>query len=346
MIRVSRGTETERLRRERRHRLSRAILTWQENEAVDFEGYGVARAQLADRLNHKCIYCECWLRVEGNPVEHFRPKAHVQNKGEPRDEERYWWLAWSWENLLFACGRCNSSYKRNQFPLQPGTPPLPPLSFDLDSESPLLVDPAREDPRAHIRFKWSDTRKRWLPVAKSLKGQQTIEALGLDDDDKPTDHLARPLIKDALDDIESAVRRKRKRGVQAAWNKALKSLFAPKEPFHAVTWDAMDARFPESERRKYGVALPVLGDHTPVPPSLPFDPADDPPALAALPDALKVHVRANPPHASKEEKMAALRALLAHKPFDDEELADFFDLRKSTIQGYRRELRKPAAKAP
>lgn len=335
MIRVSRGAEVAALRLERRHRLSVAILSRAEGADVDFAGYGVAKKDLADRLNHKCVYCECPIRPESNPVEHFRPKAFVQNKGEPRDEERYWWLAWTWENLLFACGRCNSSYKGNQFPLEPGTAPLPPLSFDIGAESSALIDPSGEDPRDHIRFKWSPTRTRWVPVARSPKGQKTIQVLGLDDDDKPTEHLERRIVQDVLDDVERAIKGGRKGAVQRAWRKALRALFAPREPFHAVTWDAMDARFPEKLRKRFGIALPTLGSSTRSSSSLPFDPADDPASLAALPEHLKTHVRANPKSATRDSKRRAMRALLAHQSFDDEQLGELLQLDAATIHGYR-----------
>jgi len=48
----------------------------------------------------KCAFCE--QRVEFPQVEHFRPK-HI-----------YYWLAYSWDNLLFACLGCNS-HKNNHF---------------------------------------------------------------------------------------------------------------------------------------------------------------------------------------------------------------------------------------
>ncbi len=156
MIRVSRGPEPEELQRERRQRLAQAILDRRAGRKIDFEGYNVAKSVLVATLNSKCIFCEMPIRTKGSPVEHFRPKALVHNKDEEPDKSRYWWLAWTWENLLFACGRCNTTFKRNQFPLVPGTPPLPELSVALDDERPLLIDPARVNPREHIRFHWSE----------------------------------------------------------------------------------------------------------------------------------------------------------------------------------------------
>jgi len=48
----------------------------------------------------KCAFCE--QKIEFPQVEHFRPK------------NIYYWLAYSWDNLLFACLGCNSN-KNNHF---------------------------------------------------------------------------------------------------------------------------------------------------------------------------------------------------------------------------------------
>lgn len=52
----------------------------------------------------KCAYCE--TLVEQLHVEHFRPKRGG-----------YYWLAYSWDNLLLACPICNTS-KKNGFPIK------------------------------------------------------------------------------------------------------------------------------------------------------------------------------------------------------------------------------------
>lgn len=44
--------------------------------------------------NKKCAYCESG--IEDRHVEHYRPKS------------TYYWLAYSWDNLLIACSTCNS----------------------------------------------------------------------------------------------------------------------------------------------------------------------------------------------------------------------------------------------
>src|SRR5262249_38482026 len=55
----------------------------------------------------KCAYCESPTDVVAHgDVEHFRPK------------KTYWWLAYCFDNHLFACQVCNQSYKSDNFPIQ------------------------------------------------------------------------------------------------------------------------------------------------------------------------------------------------------------------------------------
>lgn len=58
------------------------------------------KSKLFDIYNHKCAFCE--QSIEILAVEHFRPK------------DIYFWLCYSWDNLLLACVGCNSS-KLNHF---------------------------------------------------------------------------------------------------------------------------------------------------------------------------------------------------------------------------------------
>lgn len=348
MIRVSRGPEPEELRRERRQRLARAILRRRARQEVEFEGYEVAKATLVDKLNEKCAFCEKDLRSEGSPVEHFRPMAYVKNEGEPRDASRYWWLAWTWENLLFACFRCNTTCKRNQFPLQPGTSPLTELSLDLATEQPLLIDPAREDPREHIRFRWSETRQRWLPVPVrgSLMGARTIELLRLDQDERPSRHIQKR-VDLAIRLLRRAMRGGDEDAVRVLWKDWMGSLFERTEQFHAVTWDALDAAFPAAERQRWGVELPRLGAEPDAHPAAPLfvDPPESAPLLAALPEELALRVRALGAKAPQDEVLALVRELQALRAWTEDELAYLLDRQPSTIHLYRRALQTGATDA-
>ena len=58
---------------------------------------GSVQKKLNEIYHLKCAYCEQKLLDAPKHVEHYRPK------------DTYYWLAYSWDNLLLSCGSCNSS---------------------------------------------------------------------------------------------------------------------------------------------------------------------------------------------------------------------------------------------
>ena len=103
-------------------------------------------ALLSSLYLNKCAYCE--QRVEQFHVEHYRPKAI------------YFWLAFSWDNLLMVCPFCNW-YKGTKFEIQGAQATQPTeidstihsLSLSLDSEErPMLVNPEVTDPVGMLDF--------------------------------------------------------------------------------------------------------------------------------------------------------------------------------------------------
>ena len=92
--------------------------------------------------NGRCCYCERLRdRTRESDIEHFRPKTAVSDKSPERPG--YWWLAYEWTNLLFACKTCNEEYKKTQFPIR-GERALAP-DDSLDDEEPWLLDPSIDD---------------------------------------------------------------------------------------------------------------------------------------------------------------------------------------------------------
>lgn len=108
---------------------------------------------IKDKLNdiylHKCAYCENY--AEQTHVDHYRPK-----KG-------YYWLAYSWDNLICSCSMCNQ-FKKEEFAIK-GKRAIPPHATDdltnintLSSqkydqqEKPLLLNPERDDLRDMFVF--------------------------------------------------------------------------------------------------------------------------------------------------------------------------------------------------
>ena len=128
------------------------------------------------RAQHgKCCYCESKFRATSpGAVEHFRPKgAAKQESGSATQYPGYYWLAYSWENLLVSCETCNSSYKGSLFPLVDEESRARSHQDDIEAESPLFVDPASEDPGSHIRFRRAEVEH------LTEKGLKTIQCLGL-----------------------------------------------------------------------------------------------------------------------------------------------------------------------
>ena len=124
----------------------------------------------------KCCYCEKRYTTRAYlHVEHFRPKSGFrQARKQTKDElPGYYWLAYRWENLLLSCHDCNSVYKRTFFPLSNSKKRARCHNDEIAEEHPVLVNPADEDPRDHIRFDED------LPTATSRRGCATIVRLGL-----------------------------------------------------------------------------------------------------------------------------------------------------------------------
>ena len=109
------------------------------------------RNTLWDSQNGKCCFCENKrARKREFDAEHFRPKAEVT---EEPNHPGYWWLAYEWDSLLYACKPCNQEYKKNHFPLLNNKRAWGPQD-DLDDEKPVLVNPVSENPEEYISYEW------------------------------------------------------------------------------------------------------------------------------------------------------------------------------------------------
>jgi uncharacterized protein (TIGR02646 family) len=142
---------------------------------------------LREAQHNKCAYCETPNPSSHGVVEHFRPRdGWRQKRRDPITKPEYFWLAYDWENLLFACDICNDrSHKENLFPLANPTRRATPSNPDIAAEIPLLINPyGPADPEAHITWDRDVPKK---SVASSL-GEVTSEVLGLDRDDLRADY--------------------------------------------------------------------------------------------------------------------------------------------------------------
>lgn len=110
-------------------------------------GHPSVRETLTKMFGPKCAYCEAEVDTVGwQHVEHFRPTS------------RYPALAYEWDNLLLACGRCNSEYKSDRFPIGPAgnsrreNRKMPCLLNGI-GETALLLNPCVDRPEQHITFR-------------------------------------------------------------------------------------------------------------------------------------------------------------------------------------------------
>lgn len=103
-------------------------------------------SDIKDKLNnlyhHKCAYCED--HAEQTHVDHYRPKKD------------YYWLAYSWDNLICSCPTCNQ-FKTNDFLIKGRKPAPPKATDDLNNinilssqeydheEKPMLLNPERDN---------------------------------------------------------------------------------------------------------------------------------------------------------------------------------------------------------
>jgi len=131
--------------------------------------------------HNKCAYCETINPTSHDVVEHFRPKnGWQQERGDKLGKPAYFWLSYDWENLLFACDRCNdAAHKANLFPLSNPRQRADAISPDVRREKPLLINPYNTDPNRHIEWNKDIPRLR----GKSRRGKTSIEVFGLDHDD-------------------------------------------------------------------------------------------------------------------------------------------------------------------
>ena len=170
MIRVRRGRAPDVLTRNR----ARWLKDLQQARTVD------ARKLVLDRYRHedvkdalvalfqgKCAYCESCIRhVDYGRIEHYRPKAKY-----PRQ-------AFTWSNLVLACGVCNGGeYKGDSFPLKANGGPL--------------LNPSAEDPDQHLSFEY-DPKARIASVrGRTTRGTTTEKCLGLNRKDLRTHRSTR-----------------------------------------------------------------------------------------------------------------------------------------------------------
>jgi hypothetical protein len=252
MIRLVRGNEPDALRDKRPGKVAEVRARRAAGDTVKLTGYGDdgVKNQLFKAQHGKCAYCEKREeQAKWRDAEHYRPKSH------------YWWLAWTWENLLFTCIECNREYKKDQFPLVDETTRLLPEVAPPGDESPLLIDPyaPEGDPRLEIVFRREcvQGRERWTPYGVTLRGIETVRICGLD---RPglielyNKHV-RDFVRPAIEHFVSVAKTEDARAIVDAWSQLCRRLDAPGQEFRALSRDAVNALAPRPVRNQYRLTL-------------------------------------------------------------------------------------------
>ncbi len=157
---------------------------------------GKSQSKVRDFLNEyyfgKCAYCEQHCKAE---IEHYRPKKGVT---EDSTHQGYYWLCYSWSNLLPSCRYCNTEGgKGNKFPIiktskRVSSPEFVSLKLDtskcdasknpLATEEPYLLHPEIDSsPESFLSFKISQDKNGIDIIGIDLKnrGEKTIEICNL-----------------------------------------------------------------------------------------------------------------------------------------------------------------------
>ncbi|MFB7146089.1 HNH endonuclease [Agrobacterium deltaense] len=154
-----------------------------------------AKKRLRFESGGKCAYCEASTDVVAHgDVEHFRPKS------------KYWWLAYDFDNYVFACQICNQIYKGDNFPISGqllGAPVMPnaqpsdaqltqlvqTLVRDVTSttdeeliavwglEEADLIHPYLEDPSDLLAYEADDAnREVWIRAGEGVRALRAHDA--------------------------------------------------------------------------------------------------------------------------------------------------------------------------
>lgn len=198
------------------------------------------KAELEACHHGKCCYCETDFRrpYAYSEVEHWRPKSSSRQALDgKRMRPGYYWLAYSWDNLLLSCSFCNK-IKNDLFPLDEPAARARNHGMRIEDESPSIIKPdADNDPRAHISFHME------VPVGITPLGRKTIEVLGLDSlaHEPRLTHLAkireaRTIWIDLMDSIDPTARQHAER-----FRDFVEEAARPEKPYSAMVTDYLRA---------------------------------------------------------------------------------------------------------
>lgn len=141
------------------------------------------KRELIAAQHDKCCFCESKVsHITSGDVEHFRPKAACRQGVDAAIERPgYYWLAYEWANLYFACEQCNRRAKGSLFPLV--DPAHRARSHHqarrVGREAPLFLNPGVDDPEVFIAYRDEVP----FAIAANPRAAATIAALNLGRDE-------------------------------------------------------------------------------------------------------------------------------------------------------------------
>jgi hypothetical protein len=268
MILISRGQEPANLKSLRTKKLADFSELNDAPNVDQLTGYQIVKDELKKAQYWKCCYCEQKIGGQYNDLEHFRPKLRANRLPGCLQTNGYWWLAYSWENLLFACASCNRTGKNDLFPLKTGSVTLATNQLPPGNEDPYLLDPGGyKNPVEHIQFVKSRSNSNhrsfnWYahPRGKSELGEKSIDVCRLNRSDLldlRNDHYQQTLTHQ-ISAILSAITSKNERLLRNEFMRA-KSMISRRSVYSAFSYDAMRDSVPDSELQ------PILGEGWPSP---------------------------------------------------------------------------------
>jgi len=230
--------------------------------------YKVAHESLWRAQKYKCAYCEHREQSKRNDVEHFRPATRAVRGPGSTETHGYWWLAYTWENLLFSCRNCNEApAKLDKFPLAEGSVALRAELAPPGEERPLLLDPAdaQDSPLDYIEYveeQRPNAAPRWTVRARngSARGDATIRVCMLDRPDLITlytAHVNENLAPD-LDHVVRALATGDTATIVVAWKSYVDRHLRPSSVFAGLSHDVLAAAVPVAARTGHGLVFPLL----------------------------------------------------------------------------------------
>lgn len=176
---------------------------------------------LAFVFARKCGYCESTVpHTSYAHVDHFLPKSNP----------RYLTLVYEWKNWIYSCQICN---------LRKGT-----YSRHF-SGRPLLINPTKDDPRAHFRFQSTG-----LIGSRSSRGKRTIKTLDLNREDLARERTTWLAIVMAL-----ALLQAQRRQPLKTINHLLAWCISPNAPYSAFALATLEKSYPSLLNVLQGISV-------------------------------------------------------------------------------------------